>query len=245
MPMLLEHADGWHGNEQMLQRRARAGRQSLIYSAGGTKLILLIDHPRTHCCRIGVLLPAGHHYACTRPGVRLCGAHACMVACGLLWCVHGCLVACFNACMCTYVVHNLQTPRRQHFILLSRAGFGVLQVSMLLQYPVTLPHIREAVPRLAWRHAVIDTRGIFTTVAFTIVFTVNTLLVTEDHFALQSQHTVTVSCASSDRQPVRPRGTSQLRLPYHLADHLCGVLCHRYTTSAAELGEGGAAKRGF
>lgn len=51
------------------------------------------------------------------------------------------------------------------------------QVSIMLDYPATLPQVRESVPRLAWRHGSVVSTAFLTSVAFTAVFVINTLLV--------------------------------------------------------------------
>lgn len=52
-----------------------------------------------------------------------------------------------------------------------------LQVSMVFAYPFTIQHVREAIPRSAWRSVTIRTRAFLTSALFVAVFVANTLLV--------------------------------------------------------------------
>ena len=48
---------------------------------------------------------------------------------------------------------------------------------MVFAYPFTIQHIREAIPRSAWRSVTIRTRAFLTSALFVAVFVANTLLV--------------------------------------------------------------------
>ncbi|KAJ9507751.1 hypothetical protein QJQ45_019334, partial [Haematococcus lacustris] len=58
----------------------------------------------------------------------------------------------------------------------SLVGGTFYSVSLLVGYPLTLQNIREAVPRGAWRHPLVNSTAVVTTAVLTAVMTVNTLL---------------------------------------------------------------------
>lgn len=65
-----------------------------------------------------------------------------------------------------YAVHEVM-----YFLL----AFAV-QLSMIVGYPFTIQHIREAIPRHAWRHPHVNTGAYITTAVFVVTFTSSTLL---------------------------------------------------------------------
>ncbi|KAG1658884.1 hypothetical protein FOA52_000672 [Chlamydomonas sp. UWO 241] len=64
-----------------------------------------------------------------------------------------------------------------NFNFIVNGGLALIcMATILLDFPATLPHIREAVPWVARRHGSVKSCAFYTTVAFVFVFIINTLL---------------------------------------------------------------------
>ena len=64
-----------------------------------------------------------------------------------------------------------------NFDFILNGGLALLSVlSLILRYPFTLQHVREAVPRAQWRQGSLKASALLSTVLFIFVLVTNTLL---------------------------------------------------------------------